>query len=90
MPIRKDVFIADDGARAEEFGNAAIEKGYRGGQPRGSVAFGSVDAVTDQLAAFAELGFTDIIIRTMMGVPQADAVRSIELAGDVARNLATD
>lgn len=88
MPIRKDVFIGDDGARAEEFGNAAIEKGYRGGQPRGAVAYGSVDQVTEQLSVFADLGFTDVIIRTMMGVPQPEAVRSIELAGEVARNLA--
>jgi hypothetical protein len=31
----------------------------------------------------ADLGFSDVIIRTMATVPQPQAVRSIELAGDV-------
>lgn len=88
MPIRKDVFIADDGDRARAFGDEAIERGYRGGQPRGAVAYGGVDDVAEQLAVFGELGFSDVIIRTMMGVPQDEAVRSIELAGEVARALA--
>ncbi len=88
MPIRKDVFISDDADRARRFGDEAIERGYRGGQPRGAVAYGGVDDVAEQLAVFGELGFSDVIIRTMMGVPQDEAVRSIELAGDVARALA--
>ena len=88
MPIRKDVFIADDGDRARAFGDEAIAKGYRGGQSRGAVAYGNVDDVAEQLAVFGELGFSDVIIRTMMGVPQEEAVRSIELAGEVARALA--
>ncbi len=87
MPIRKDVFISDDGERARAFGDAAIERGYRGGQSRGSVAYGSIDDVAEQLAVFGDLGFTDIIIRTMMGVPQDEAVRSIELAGEVRSAL---
>ena len=61
--------------------------GYRGGQPRGAVAYGGVDDVAEQLAVFGELGFSDVIIRTMAGVPQDEAVRSIELAGEVARAL---
>ncbi|WP_436795372.1 LLM class flavin-dependent oxidoreductase [Actinospongicola halichondriae] len=88
MAIRKDVFVSDDGDHARSVGDRMIDAGYRGGQPRGSVAYGDVDAVTEQLAVFAGLGFTDVIIRTMVGIPQDEAVRSIELAGDVARALA--
>jgi alkanesulfonate monooxygenase SsuD/methylene tetrahydromethanopterin reductase-like flavin-dependent oxidoreductase (luciferase family) len=88
MPIRKDVFVSDDGDRARSFGDDAIERGYRGGQSRGSVAYGSVDDVAEELAVFGDLGFTDVIVRTMMGVPQDEAVRSIELCGEVARALA--
>lgn len=88
MPIRKDVFIADEAIRATAFGDEAVERGYRGGMPRGALAYGDVDAVAEQLSVFADLGFTDVIIRTMVGVPQDEAVRSIELAGDVARSLA--
>jgi hypothetical protein len=46
-----------------------------------------VNRVGEQLAPYAALGFTDIIIRTMT-VPPPDALRSIELAGEVARLLA--
>lgn len=88
MPIRKDVFVSDDGDRARAFGDDAIERGYRGDQPRGAVAYGTVDDVAEQLAPFAGYGFTDVIVRTMVGVPQDEAVRSIELCGEVARRLA--
>ena len=87
MPIRKDVFVSDDGDRARAFGDEAIERGYRGGQPRGAVAYGTVADVAEQLSVFGELGFTDVIVRTMVGVPQGEAVRSIELCGDVAGQL---
>ncbi|MDZ7675898.1 MAG: LLM class flavin-dependent oxidoreductase [Acidimicrobiales bacterium] len=88
LAIRKDVFVGDDGAAATTTGDGLIEAGYRGGQPRGAVAYGDVEQVSEQLATFADLGFTDVIIRTMMGIPQPDAVRSIELCGRVAELLA--
>lgn len=88
MAIRKDVFVADDGAAATRVGDGLIEAGYRGGQPRSAVAYGDVDQVAEQLAVFADLGFTDVIVRTMMGIPQPEAVRSIELCGRVGDLLA--
>jgi alkanesulfonate monooxygenase SsuD/methylene tetrahydromethanopterin reductase-like flavin-dependent oxidoreductase (luciferase family) len=87
MAIRKDVFIADDNAHADDVGQELLDAGYRGGMTRGSVAFGDPDQVAEQLAVFADLGFTDVIIRTMTPVPQPEAVRSIELAGRVAEHL---
>lgn len=88
IAIRKDVFITDDDGRGVEVGQRLIDAGYRGGWDRGAVAFGSVDHVVEQLAPFGEIGFTDVIIRTMVGVDQDEAVRSIELAGQVAAALA--
>ena len=81
--LRKDVFIADDDARARQLGEALIAGGYRG-MSREAVLLGSPERVAEELRPFAELGFTDVIIRTMT-VPQSDAVRSIELAGKVAK-----
>lgn len=83
--LRKDVFIADDDADACRVGQALLDAGYRG-VGREAVAFGSPEHVAEQLAPYAEIGFTDVIVRTMT-VPQPEAVRSIELAGEVARLL---
>jgi alkanesulfonate monooxygenase SsuD/methylene tetrahydromethanopterin reductase-like flavin-dependent oxidoreductase (luciferase family) len=91
IPIRKDVFIAEDQAEAEKVGNALVAGGYRGFD-RQAVAYGDPDSVAEQLSVFGALGFTDIIIRTMAPLPPdlgADAaVRSVELAAEVRSRLA--
>jgi alkanesulfonate monooxygenase SsuD/methylene tetrahydromethanopterin reductase-like flavin-dependent oxidoreductase (luciferase family) len=87
--VRKDVFIADDDAEARRVGTALIEAGYRGGMTAESVAFGDPAHVAEQLAVYAELGFTDVVVRTMATIPQPAALRSIELAGRVAELLAS-
>jgi alkanesulfonate monooxygenase SsuD/methylene tetrahydromethanopterin reductase-like flavin-dependent oxidoreductase (luciferase family) len=91
IPIRKDVFIAEDRAEAEKVGNALVAGGYRGFD-RQAVAYGDPDSVAEQLSVFGALGFTDIIIRTMSPLPArmgADAAaRSVELAADVRSRLA--
>ncbi len=85
LPIRKDVFIADTAGEAERVGDKLMEAGYRGFE-RAAVAYGDPDSVAEQLAVFAELGFTDVIIRTMTAPPEA-ARRSVELAGEVRARL---
>jgi alkanesulfonate monooxygenase SsuD/methylene tetrahydromethanopterin reductase-like flavin-dependent oxidoreductase (luciferase family) len=85
IPIRKDVFVADTTAEAEKVGDDLMKAGYRGFQ-RDAVAYGDPDSVADQLGVFGELGFTDIIIRTM-SVPPDAAVRSVELVAEVRARL---
>ncbi len=91
IPIRKDVFIADGRAEAERAGDALLAGGYRGFE-RGAVAYGDPASVAEQLAVFGELGFTDVIIRTMAPLPAefgpTGASRSVELAGEVRSLLA--
>jgi alkanesulfonate monooxygenase SsuD/methylene tetrahydromethanopterin reductase-like flavin-dependent oxidoreductase (luciferase family) len=91
IPIRKDVFIAEDRAEAEKVGDALVAGGYRGFDRR-AVAYGDPDSVAEQLSVFGTLGFTDIIIRTMAPLPSrmgaAAAARSVELAADVRSRLA--
>lgn len=90
IPIRKDVFIADDRAEAEEVGDALMASGYRGFE-RQAVAYGDPESVAGQLSVFGELGFTDIIIRTMSPIPPEighdAAARSVELAAEVRARL---
>jgi alkanesulfonate monooxygenase SsuD/methylene tetrahydromethanopterin reductase-like flavin-dependent oxidoreductase (luciferase family) len=85
IPIRKDVFAADTKAEAEKVGDALMSAGYRGFD-RDAVAYGDPDSIADQLGAYEEIGFTDIIIRTMPA-PIDHAVRSVELMGDVRVRL---
>ncbi|HLY81329.1 MAG TPA: LLM class flavin-dependent oxidoreductase [Acidimicrobiales bacterium] len=85
IPIRKDVFVAETTAEAEKLGAKLMEAGYRGFE-RSAVAYGDPDAVAEQLAVFGELGFTDVIIRTMPAPVEA-SVRSVELAGEVRARL---
>ena len=91
IPIRKDVFIAEERAVAEKVGDALVARGYRGFD-RQAVAYGDPDSVADQLSTYGDLGFTDIIIRTMAPLPVdlgADAAaRSVELAAEVRSRLA--
>ncbi len=86
VPIRKDVFIAESRAEGERVGEAIMAPGYRGFD-REAVAFGDPASVAEQLAVFAEAGFTDAVIRTMGPLPSgtdpAAADRSVELAGEV-------
>jgi alkanesulfonate monooxygenase SsuD/methylene tetrahydromethanopterin reductase-like flavin-dependent oxidoreductase (luciferase family) len=85
IPIRKDVHIAEDRAEAERVGDALVHAGYRGFE-RGAVAYGDPQSVAEQLAPFAALGFTDVIIRTM--TRDDSAVRTIELAEELRTILA--
>ena len=56
------------------------------------VAYGDPDRVAEQLSVFKDLGFTDIIIRTMSPLPPEvgpnAAARCVELAGEVRSRLA--
>lgn len=86
LPIRKDVYIAEDRAAAEKRGDDLIAAGYRG-FAREAVAYGDVASVAEQLAVFGGIGFTDVIIR-IMSASSEETVRSVELAGEVGRLLA--
>jgi alkanesulfonate monooxygenase SsuD/methylene tetrahydromethanopterin reductase-like flavin-dependent oxidoreductase (luciferase family) len=91
IPIRKDVFIAESRAEAERVGDALVAGGYRGFD-RKAVAYGDPDSVAEQFSVFGDLGFTDVIIRTMSPLPPEigpeGAYRSVELAGEVRALLA--
>jgi alkanesulfonate monooxygenase SsuD/methylene tetrahydromethanopterin reductase-like flavin-dependent oxidoreductase (luciferase family) len=91
VPIRKDVFIAESRAEADKVGDALVDAGYRGFD-RKAVVYGDPNSVAEQLSVFKELGFTDIIIRTMWPIPPEigpdAASRCVELAGEVRSRLA--
>jgi alkanesulfonate monooxygenase SsuD/methylene tetrahydromethanopterin reductase-like flavin-dependent oxidoreductase (luciferase family) len=85
IPIRKDVFVAETAAEADQVGDRLMQSGYRG-LDRAAVAYGDPEGVAEQLSVYGELGFTDVIIRTMPA-PAGAAIRSVELAGEVRLRL---
>jgi alkanesulfonate monooxygenase SsuD/methylene tetrahydromethanopterin reductase-like flavin-dependent oxidoreductase (luciferase family) len=91
IPIRKDILVCESRSRAEKAGDALVSAGYRG-FGRTAVAYGDPAGVAEQLSVYHDLGFTDIIIRTMVPLPAElgpDAAdRSVELAGEVRALLA--
>ena len=84
--VRKDVIVLRDGDRARQLGDDMIAAGYRG-MPREAVAYGGVDEVVEQLAVYKDLGFDEVTVRCME-VPQADAVETLTLCGEVRAALA--
>jgi len=84
--VRKDVVILRDGDRATAIGDELVARGYRG-MTGDMLAYGGVEATTEKLAAFRDLGVDEIVIRCM-SIDQADALETIELAGEVRAALA--
>ena len=87
VPIRRDVFVAATDAEAERVVGPVLAAGYRGMKPE-ALAYGSPGRVAEHFARYAELGFTDVIVR-QMSVPQADALRSYELLGTIVEEVAS-
>lgn len=91
IPIRRDVLVCERRAEAERVGDGLVEAGYRGFDPD-AVAYGDPASVAEKLSVFRDLGFTDIIIRTMAPLPPElgldAAARSVELAAEVQTLLA--
>ena len=85
--VRKDVIILRDGNRATALGDELINRGYRG-MTREMVVYGGVEAAVEQFAPFTDLGVDEIVIRCMT-IDQADALETLELAGEVRAALAS-
>ena len=85
IAIRRDVFIGDTSQEAAALKETYVQKGYRG-MDEGALMTGSVDEVVAQLAAFAEAGFTDVIVRNISS-DQGESLATIERLADVKRQL---
>lgn len=73
--IRRDIFIGETMAEAEEIGGKIVAAGYRGFAP-GVAIVGDVAYVADAFRELGAMGYTDIITRNL--VPdQAHALASI-------------
>lgn len=86
VAIRRDIFIGQTSAEAAAVKSRLLRKGYRGFSEDAMLA-GSVQEVAEAFAAFADAGYTDIIVRNMSS-DQGEALATIERLADVKRLLA--
>lgn len=76
VAIRRDVHVGADSAEAARLAEPVIAGGYRGFRPE-ACTYGSAEEVAERFIAYAEMGYTDVIVRHM--VDDQDAVlRSFE------------
>src|SRR5215470_20190511 len=62
IAIRRDIYVGESDQEADETARAVIERGYRGFSPQ-ALSIGGVDKVIGSFRAYAEAGYTDIIVR---------------------------
>lgn len=77
--IRKDALVLDDGDGARALAAKIVERGYRGLR-LGDLIVGNSDDATEQLNAYGDIGFEQVVIRCMT-VPQDLALETLELLG---------
>ena len=84
--LRRDVYVGTSRTEAISTMRPYLDQGYRGFEPD-ALVIGDVAEVTDGLAAYAELGFSDVLIRNISR-DQDQALGTIERLAEVRQRLA--
>ncbi len=87
VAIRRDVHVGADSADAERVAGPLVAAGYRGFDPS-ACTYGSVEQVTEQLGAYAQMGYTDVIVRHL-AEDQGEVLASYARLGEVRAALST-
>ena len=85
VALRRDIFIGATSQEAQSVKEHYFTKGYRGFS-EDSLMAGSVAEVADELSQYAELGYTDVIVRNMSS-DQSQALATIERLADVRTQM---
>ncbi len=86
VAIRRDIYVGRDPEEARRTVAPILARGYRGFDPS-ALVWGSVEQVAEQFRTYADAGYTDIIIRDMVGDP-ALVLESLGRLREVRRLLA--
>jgi len=62
IALRRDIYVGQSSPEAQAVLRQALSQGYRG-MPAEALIAGSVDEVAEQFQTFAEMGYTDILVR---------------------------
>jgi hypothetical protein len=85
VAIRRDVHVGAGHDDAKRVAGPVVAAGYRGFRPE-ACTYGSIDEVTEQLGAYATMGFTDVIVRHL-SEDHTEVLRSVERLGAVREAL---
>ena len=85
VAIRRDVYVGSSSEEAHKVVAPYLQKGYRG-FPEEALMFGSVAEVAEELAAYAKLGYTDVIVRNLSS-DQGEALATIERLVEVKKEV---
>ncbi|MCZ6617729.1 MAG: LLM class flavin-dependent oxidoreductase [Gammaproteobacteria bacterium] len=85
VAIRRDIYIGPTREDARKVVEPYIQRGYRGFSEE-ALMFGSVAEVVEELAAFAALGYTDVIVRNISS-DQGEALATIERLAEVKEQV---
>ena len=86
LAIRRDVYVGASTEDARRVVQPYIDKGYRGFS-EDALMVGSVDEVSEQMLAFAEMGYSDVIVRNLSS-DQKECLATIERLGQIRTRLA--
>ena len=86
IAIRRDVHVGADTADARRVAAPIVEAGYRGFRPD-AVTYGDAGEVADRFQAYAEMGYTDVIVRHL-AEDQTEVLESLQRLGDVRDAIA--
>src|SRR5436190_88657 len=81
-----DIYVGESSNEAQAVLQQALSRGYRG-MPAEALIAGSVDEVAEQLRAFEEIGYTDILVRHLTS-DQPKVLSSLERLAAVRAALA--
>ena len=85
VALRRDVYIAADEMDAAAVRNHATASGYRR-MPPSALVIATIDRAADELRSYAQMGYTDIVIRHLVD-EQSQVLASYERLGEVRRRL---
>lgn len=84
--IRRDVYVGETVAEAEQTAAGVISRGYRG-FPREALIVGDVRSVAAAFAELGEMGYDEVVVRHLVQDP-ARVLKSIGRLGEVRERLA--
>ena len=80
VALRRDIHVGEDDADAQAVAGPVLEAGYRGFDPVSTVV-GGPERVAERFAGYAEMGYTDVIVRHLADQQEEVLASTARLAG---------